>query len=258
LKTFSQYSTQITCKCCGADAHISGLVDFSRCGADASARRKVDPYAGMPVYYYTCIQCGFTFTSAFDNWTHNQWAQHVYNADYQRHDPDYLEKRPQQHADMICNHFSEMCSDRVLDFGSGLGLLEKKLLAREFRDVTSYDPFTHPEAPQGQFDTILSFEVFEHHTDPKRLFKEVLQYRKREGAVLFQTSLINSEIIAHGLDQWWYCTPRNGHISFHSRQSLTLLASEYGLRLHSFNEELHVLFDETAAPAWLSKFFNRV
>ena len=105
-------------------------------------------------------------TPMFDSWTHDDFAQHVYNADYPRHDPEYLEIRPQQHADLICTSFPEMREGRVLDFGSGLGLLERKLASRGFADVTSYDPFSHPVPPEGSFDTILSFEVFEHHQAP--------------------------------------------------------------------------------------------
>ena len=55
----------------------------------------------------------------FDSWTHDDFAQHVYNADYPRHDPEYLEIRPQQHADLISHQLSEMREGRVLDFGSG-------------------------------------------------------------------------------------------------------------------------------------------
>lgn len=146
----------------------------------------------------------------FDSWTHDDFAQHVYNADYPRHDPEYLEIRPQQHADLICTSFPEMREGRVLDFGSGLGLLERKLVSRGFTDVTSYDPFSHPVPPEGRFDTILSFEVFEHHPAPVDLFDQIMRYRKPDGALLFQTSLITRDILDQGIDQWWYCVPRNG------------------------------------------------
>ena len=150
----------------------------------------------------------------FDSWTHDDFAQHVYNADYPRHDPEYLEIRPQQHADLICTSFPEMREGRVLDFGSGLGLLERKLASRGFADVTSYDPFSHPVPPEGSFDTILSFEVFEHHQAPVDLFDQIMRHRKPDGALLFQTSLITRDILDQGIDQWWYCVPRNGTSRF--------------------------------------------
>ena len=120
----------------------------------------------------------------FDSWTHDDFAQHVYNADYPRHDPEYLEIRPQQHADLICTSFPEMREGRVLDFGSGLGLLERKLASRGFADVTSYDPFSHPVPPEGSFDTILSFEVFEHHQAPVDLFDQIMRHRARRRAAV--------------------------------------------------------------------------
>lgn len=256
IQNLSGHPAALACKVCSAQARICGLVDFSRCGADIIAGKKVDPYAGIPIYYHACEQCGFTWAPAFDSWTHDDFAQHVYNADYARHDPEYLEMRPQQHADLIETSFPEMRESRILDFGSGLGLLEKKLKSRGFADVTSYDPFTHPVPPEGTFDTILSFEVFEHHPAPRDLFESILRYRKPGGALLFQTSLINQDIIDSGIDQWWYCVPRNGHISFHTSRSLTLLAQHHGLELGAFSPELHVVFDRAATPRWLARYLN--
>ncbi|AOI67445.1 SAM-dependent methyltransferase [Burkholderia territorii] len=256
IEHLTNHPATIACKVCGADADICGVVDFSRCGADMIAGKKVDPFVGVPIYYYACRQCGFTCTRAFDHWTHDDFARHVYNDDYARHDPEYLEHRPQQHADLICTSFPSMRENRILDFGSGLGLLEKKLSARGFTDVTSYDPFSHPVAPLGQFDAILSFEVFEHHPDPRSLFADIIRYRAPAGALLFQTSLITPEILARGIEQWWYCVPRNGHISFYTSQALTLLATQHGLEFGSFSPELHVAFDRAAAPGWFSKFFR--
>ncbi|WP_257127625.1 MULTISPECIES: class I SAM-dependent methyltransferase [unclassified Burkholderia] len=105
-------------------------------------------------------------------------------------------------------------------------------------------------------DAILSFEVFEHHPDSRSLFADIIRYRGPAGALLFQTSLITPEILARGIEQWWYCVPRNGHISFYTSQALTLLATRHGLEFGSFSPELHVVFDSAAAPGWLSKFFQ--
>ncbi|HDR9148752.1 TPA: class I SAM-dependent methyltransferase [Burkholderia vietnamiensis] len=255
FEDITHYPTTIACKVCAAEADICGVVDISRCGADMIAGNKVDPFVGVPIYYYACRQCGFTCTPAFDHWTHDDFARHVYNDDYVRHDPEYFEHRPQQHADLICTSFPEMRDGRILDFGSGLGLLERKLSARGFGDVTSYDPFSQAVAPQGTFDAALSFEVFEHHPQPRRLFADIVRYRGVAGALLFQTSLITPEIRARGIEQWWYCVPRNGHISFYTSAALTLLATEHGLELGSFSPELHVVFDRASAPRWVSKFF---
>jgi hypothetical protein len=57
-------------KCCDGLAHLCGVVDFSRCGADVIAGTKVDPYVGVPIYYYRCEHCGFVFTKDLDMCSH--------------------------------------------------------------------------------------------------------------------------------------------------------------------------------------------
>ncbi|WP_335645810.1 hypothetical protein [Burkholderia pseudomultivorans] len=41
-----------------------------------------------------------------------------------------------------------------------------------------------------------------------------MRYRAPAGALLFQTPLITPELVARGIEQWWYCVPRNGYFSF--------------------------------------------
>jgi len=241
------------CKCCGAASSLSGLVDFSRCGADLIAQKKIDPYVGFPIYYYRCDQCGFTFTSAFDEWSTEMFGLYIYNDDYPRHDPDYRDKRPTENAGTIAANFPEMAAVSVLDYGSGMGLLEEQLKRAGFTDVVSYDPYSAPTRPDRQFDAILSFEVFEHHPQPQALFADLVSLMKADGAVLLSTQLIGDEVHAVGVHNWWYCAPRNGHISFYSAKSLALLAARHGLRVASFNAGLHVIFGQRP-PAWLAKF----
>jgi SAM-dependent methyltransferase len=258
------------CKCCGANAELTGVVDFARCGYDVLQHviatrqpvnptsivlRKSEPYAGWPVYYYRCGTCFFTFTRAFDDWTPDDFARHVYNDDYVRHDPDYAEARPQQYADLLTERFGAWKESlAILDYGSGSGLLERKLRARGFAQVQSEDPFTQARRIDSQFDLILCVEVFEHVLDPVGLLRDLKKLLRPGGAILLSTLCCTQEVIDNGIANWWYCVPRNGHISFYSPESLALLAEREQLRYGRLNESVHLMYHEQV-PDWLRSFF---
>ncbi|WP_323118337.1 class I SAM-dependent methyltransferase [Burkholderia alba] len=249
------------CKCCDGASRLCGVVDFSRCGADHQAGAKVDPFAGVPVYYYRCEACGFVFTRALDAWTHEDYAAHIYNDDYVRHDPDYLGKRPSENGEMIAKNFPEMAEANLLDFGSGLGLLEKELKARGFGRVDSYDPYTASAAARASlaaaYRTVLAFEVFEHHPQPRALMAELAGFLDDDGAVLFSTMMAGDAVMAEGIERWWYCAPRNGHISFFAPRTLARLAAQHGLVAGSFNENFH-FFYKRSLPAWAARFSHQI
>jgi SAM-dependent methyltransferase len=250
------------CKCCGGDSRLCGVVDFSRCGADHLGGRKVDPYVGVPVYFHRCDACGFVFTRALDAWTHADYAAHIYNDDYGRHDPDYLGKRPFENAELIAKSFPELAQANVLDFGSGLGQLERELKARGFSQVDSYDPYAaHAEATRAglaaAYRTVVAFEVFEHHPQPRELIAELAGFLDDDGAILFSTMLADDAVMAEGIDRWWYCAPRNGHISFYASRALARLGAPHGLVAGSFNENFH-FFYKRALPAWAARFSHRL
>ncbi len=240
------------CKVCHGLAKLTAVVDFSRCGADALAGRKVDPYDGTPVYYYLCQGCGFCFTRAFDHWTTGDFARHVYNADYERHDPDYLDARPRSNAAVIADNFGlQGLGGGVLDYGSGRNLLEQFLRERGFNVLESFDPFTSPQRPGRLFEMITCFEVFEHSVDPDALLTDLKSFLAPEGAIFFSTQLCTPEVVTQGVANWWYCSPRNGHVSFYSQESLTALGRRHGLQFGSFNASQHVLHT-AKPPRWLA------
>ena len=246
------------CKICEQESKLAGVVDFSKCGLDHLSGQKVTPYSGIPIYYYCCESCGLTFTTAMDQWSQKDFLERIYNDEYARHDPDYLGKRPKEYALLISTAMPELRSFKVLDFGSGLGLLEKNLKELEFKDVDSYDPFTQTQKPQYQaYDVVLAFEVFEHHSNPHALIKEIKSYLKPDGTILFSTSLITKAIIDANLANWWYCVPRNGHITFYSPESLTLLAQHNQFQyIASLSPELHAIFNRPDLE-WLTRHLQQ-
>jgi SAM-dependent methyltransferase len=243
-----------SCKCCDSVARLTGVVDFSKCGRDWLAGRKVEPYVGWPIYYYRCADCGFVFTRSLDDWSNADFARHIYNDEYGLHDPGYLDERPKSYADLIQRDFGDdRANTTILDYGSGAGHLERFLRERGFTAVTSYDPFSSPSRPVGEFNMITCFEVFEHTTDPRALMADIVAHLADDGAVLFSTALCTPEIIDQGLANWWYCGPRSGHISFYSRETLLRLAAQFGLG-HAWFDDMRHIFHRDAKPGWLKRF----
>ena len=67
------------CKVCGVAAPLLGVVDFHKqCLKNNSHALRP---AGIPIYYRQCQSCGFTFTDAFDGWSHDEFASRIYNAE---------------------------------------------------------------------------------------------------------------------------------------------------------------------------------
>jgi tetratricopeptide (TPR) repeat protein len=250
-------SSRAVCKCCGGASRLCGVVDFSRSCEDRTAGASVEPHAGVPISYFCCDECGFVFTPAMDDWTRQDFSAHIYNDDYARHDPDYLGKHPATSAKLISGSFPEMAWGNVLDFGSGLGLLEKELKSRGFAQVDSYDPYASDAgvrpALAEKYQTIVCFEVFEHHPQPRELIAELKKFLAEDGAILFSTLLVTDEVMAEGIENWWYCAPRNGHISLFTSRALAALAAQHGFKVGAFSDNLHVFYKDSI-PAWAVKF----
>jgi 2-polyprenyl-6-hydroxyphenyl methylase/3-demethylubiquinone-9 3-methyltransferase len=233
---------QAPCKCCGTTAFLCGVVDFNKnCEIH---RRQVLGISGVPIYYYRCAACRFVFTTAFDDFTKDDFLRYVYNEEYLLIDPDYLGPRARASADTLVRLFPDgRRPRRVLDYGGGNGTLAEHLRAAGFPAVETYDPFVsvHSDRPAGRFDCVLCVEVVEHSTDPGRTFADMIDFLDDPGLILFSTLLQPPDIDRQGLN-WWYAAPRNGHVSLFSRESLQALLGPFGLGLASFNDSMHALF----------------
>ena len=91
------------CKCCGALALLYGVVDFHK-NCEIYRRRVLD-LCGIPIYYYRCPVCHFIFTTAFDDFTNDDFQHYIYNEEYLLVDPDYPEARPRANAAFLCRLF---------------------------------------------------------------------------------------------------------------------------------------------------------
>jgi hypothetical protein len=68
------------------------------------------------------------------------------------------------------------------------------------------------------------------------------------GLILFSTLLSDGNIHSGQPLDWWYASPRNGHIALFSRQSLAILGQRQGWHLGSFSPGFHFFF--TQLPPW--------
>lgn len=232
------------CKCCGTAAPLLGVVDFNKSCEDV--RQPPAPLTGIPVYYHRCPHCGFIFTTTFDAFTNDDFLRHIYNDQYARFDPDYLDARPKSNAQYLSKIFANAKDIRILDYGGGSGQLAGLLRQQGFTRVETYDPFVPAFAarPAGTFDLVLAFEVVEHSPRPRETFADIVSLTSRPGMSLFSTAIQPPEIAQAGVN-WWFIAPRNGHVSIHTSLSLDLLAKELGLRTVSTPSKVwHLLLDD--------------
>jgi len=102
---------------------------------------------------------------------------------------------------------------------------------------------------------ITAFEVFEHVPDVNALVSQLNLLLDDEGIVLFSTLLSDGNIEKNRRLDWWYASPRNGHISLFSKRSLGLLAEKYEFNAGSFSAGYHVFFRKQV-PVWAEHLFG--
>ncbi len=242
------------CPVCASPTDYYDVVDFNRSCLDEQLGRQ--PLSGIPIYYCLCNQCGFLHAPAFKEWTASDFLQKIYNEEYIKFDPEYVSERPQR----VARHLARLFNGKVerirhLDYGGGNGELSR-LLAAEGWDSTSFDPFPEPDKPLaalGKFNQITAIEVFEHVPNPYEIMGNLIKVMSDECVIFFMTQLNDEALKSSGRLDWWYASPRNGHISLFSSGSLAHLAAMFGLRYHSFDAGTHMFFN---GSAWSNYLFN--
>jgi len=230
----------IECKVCAGPSPLFGVVDFHKSCIEAQGRRL--EFSGYPVYYRRCRHCGFVFTTAFDSWDWDAYRQHIYNDGYIVVDPEFVEVRPSGNARLVAMSLpAARSSSSILDFGGGTGLFASRLRDDGFTAAT-YDPFSSfNQLPQEKFDFITCFEVMEHVPSPKDTVATMVSLLKQPGIILFSTLVQPENFDAIGLN-WWYASPRNGHISLYSLHALALLFQPHGMKVGSFSPDMHIAY----------------
>lgn len=238
------YPISLECKCCGAMARLEGYVDFDRDCYGVNLKRA--QVRGLPIPYYRCQQCDFTFTSYFDNWDSDAFVTNIYNEEYPIFDHRFEKERPQETAELV----GKLCPDlrtRIMDYGSGNGYTAKLLREAGYAKVEEYDPFHGAaEKPEyGGFDLVICIEVAEHSPTPLALFAELDAFAGNSGIILLSTQ--DFSIVKGRWVDNWYVAPRNGHISFFSKRTLRLLAQSLNRHYLQLNPFKHLLMPRGTA-----------
>jgi len=245
----------IICPVCNSNSNLLDVVDLNK--SCEELRGKFFSLSGIPVYYALCDGCGFCFSPELHDWGFDKFEKYIYNADYVSVDPDYLEVRPKGNSSMLKSLFSLGYDEiRHLDYGGGNGVLANLMRDANWNS-SSYDPFVDRSTKLenlGKFNLITAFEVFEHVPDVRKLMSDLDFLLSENGLILFSTLISDGNIFPNKRLDWWYASPRNGHISLFSRRSLALLAKDTGFHFGSFSENYHVLFK--TVPSWASHFIK--
>jgi len=239
------------CPVCYGTSALLDVVDFNK--SCEEARGIFLGLAGVPVYYSLCNNCGFCFAPEIAACKLEEFEENIYNDEYALVDPDYVKIRPEANAANLISTFGDVAhSIKHLDYGGGSGLLASILKESKWQSV-SYDPFVDRNLnidQLGKFDLITSFEVFEHVPDVQHLMADLRSLLSPNGIVLFSTLLSDGNIHPNQRISWWYASPRNGHISLFSKNSLAILARNYEFNFGSFSAGSHIFF--TKVPSWAS------
>jgi SAM-dependent methyltransferase len=246
---------QLVCPVCREACSLFDVVDFNKSCEEATG--KWLRVVGVPVYYARCINCEFCFAPEFSSWSADEFTTWIYNDEYALVDPDYIEKRPRANAANLLAMFPNLPEFvRHLDYGGGTGLLAK-LLRESNWNSTSCDPLVDKGIDidnLGKFDLISAFEVFEHVPDIQKLISDLRSLLSPDGLILFSTLLSDGNIRPGQRLNWWYASPRNGHISLYSRKSLSILAQNKHWSFGSFSEGFHAFFP--SVPSWATHIIH--
>jgi hypothetical protein len=101
---------------------------------------------------------------------------------------------------------------------------------------------------------VTAYEVFEHVPDVPDLIDKLSSLVSDDGLVLFSTLVSDGSIAPKQRLTWWYASPRNGHISLFSRESLARLGARKRFKFGSFSPNLHVFW--RSVPEWAAHFLR--
>jgi SAM-dependent methyltransferase len=223
----------MNCEICSGHCRIVFVKDVNVSCADYFEGRRLYQANLGEVALFECVECGFGFFAEMHGWPQERYRNEIYNEDYHLCDPPFREERPKKLAAWLGNN---LCPCDLVDFGGGQGKLAELLVEKGFR-AYSYDPFYgEKRLPSDTADVVTAFEVVEHVPDQRNLFRSLSALCRPAGIIVFSTLLKPKHLI----NDWWYASPRNGHVSFHTTDSLSRLTAQFGLASVSLSQEIHV------------------
>lgn len=196
--------------------------------------------------YYTCTECEFQFTTAYDDFLDTDF-QTLYSY------PEYLEidewarmehigigsgRADIQMESLICaQKLSKDSINKVLVLGNGTCRFPA-LVSQLGIECFHYSPWgwAYDEYAINKecisdyyeyFDCVISAEVYEHFVYPVAEFQNTLRFLRRNGWLIGTTGGIEWYRSIAPMNPSFYLTanPRNGHASFFSERSIDVLAT---------------------------------
>ena len=200
------------------------------CGERSVFFGEADVLRKYRVQYFRCQRCGFIQTET------PYWLDEAYSSAIARQDVGIMQ-RNLTNCDVttaVLNVFFPKVKSCV-DFGAGHGVFVRLMRDRGFNfywsDLHAANNYARGfESPDGAtFDFLTAFEVLEHLVDPVAAMAEWIALSEN---IFLSTWLVPEP--APKLGGWWYYVPTSGqHVSFHTKESLRLLAQRFDRHLLS-------------------------
>jgi len=222
--------TDPTCKICSSSTKYYGSHDLSKGCNNATL-----PATGITIKYHKCDNCGLIFTTDMDDWSVSEFKEKIYNDQYVLVDPEYVDIRPKTNANWL-HGLMKNSNESMLDYGGGNGKTAEYMKQYGY-SVDVYDEFACPNRPEKTYDVISAIEVFEHTTKPYETLKDIISFLKIHGKIIFTT--FTNDGLPFG-EMHWYISPRNGHVTIHSKKSLRILLERYGMTLQHITDHSHI------------------
>lgn len=235
----------LKCPVCDSRSNYLDTVDFNKSCIGAAFVQST------PVDYYLCGNCRFCFAPIFLEWSKEQFLKLVYNDQYLEFDPEYTSTRPLRNAGCLLDIFQDIDKSVIdhIDYGSGSGVLSETLKDCGWASE-SFDSLIDKKRPERTFNLITAFEVLEHIPHVHQMFQDLSGLLRDDGIILITTALSDNTVVAHGTPlTWWYASPRNGHISLFSIESLCALARQYGFSVTKFSNRYYAMY-RGRLPLW--------
>lgn len=184
------------------------------------------------VVYYQCNNCGYLFTEE------PYWLNEAYESAINISDTGIIYRNTQ---------FSKICSviidiyfnrhQKFLDYAGGYGLFTRMMrdIGFDFYWIDKYSEnllsrgFEYNENKKDNFEVVTAFEVFEHFIDPVKELEDILNHSKN---IIFSTELLPNPI-PKPADWWYYGFTHGQHVSFYTREALSILGKRYDLNFYS-------------------------
>ena len=197
------------------------------------------------IQYYQCAYCGFIQTET------PYWLDEAYSEVINSSDLGMVARN--LGLARICRALVTVffnSNGKFVDYGGGYGLLVRLMRNSGF-DFYRYDPLCANFFAKGfdvdveakhSYELVTAFEVFEHLVHPLEDIERMLAFSRN---ILFGTKLVPPHNPKPG--EWQYYGLEHGqHVSFYTKKSLSVIAENFHLHLHSCRESIHLLSEKMA------------